>query len=538
MLLGRVVDEADQPIRHATVEAASPSSDSRTLFEWRTKTDADGRFSWDAAPATQNYAIYASGYESKEQLTLAADGTEGVIQLRKKASQGSVRIIGEIVDADTKAPPAGARVQIWQSSREASGGWSTFTTRPEDVAPDGNFRLKTSSGVFRYVLEVQADGYWPERLTNAVTATAEVRLNIELRKAPLHAGVVLTLAGEPAPGATLVVCGPGEWAQMSQPGKLQIGERAGTAGTVSDAEGHFRLPPKYAPEVLVVAHTQGFAEVPFPQVRSNTVITLQPWGQIEGRLRLGGMPRANETISLGGSPWRYAADYTRVSLFISTKTDADGRFVFETVPAGDRKVDWRPGFRDNKVGVVPLSHGVPVTVKPGATAQVTLGGTGRPVVGKVVVPGRSEPIDWTQDVQSFALKVPAPRDPAFPKPNDFASDTDYQAAVRQIAEQIKPFWSSDEGRALQLTQRTYVPLFNADGSFRIDDIPPGTYTLKIALTQPSRSYSPFNQGPPIGSLEMEVTVPEASDSAPLDLGTLRAVPATPPPPARNQSAAR
>jgi len=36
---------------------------------------------------------------------------------------------------------------------------------------------------------------------------------------------------------------------------------------------------------------------------------------------------------------------------------------------------------------------VPVAVKPGETAHVILGGTGRLVVGKVVVAGRDKPID-------------------------------------------------------------------------------------------------------------------------------------------------
>src|SRR5262249_7129792 len=157
----------------------------------------------------------------------------------------------------------------------------------------------------------------------------------------------------------LVVCGPVEWVQMHQPGKLQIGTHGSGAGTVCDAEGRFRLPPKYAPEFVVAAHQQGFAEVPFSQMSSNTAVTLQPWGRIEGTFILGGEPRANETIEL--STFR-VANYTRLSLSMSTKTDANGRFAFETVPAGERKVDWHPGFRDGKVGIVPLSHGVPIAV--------------------------------------------------------------------------------------------------------------------------------------------------------------------------------
>jgi hypothetical protein len=126
LLFGRVVDEAEQPIAHATIEAASPSSDSRTLFEWRTKTDADGRFSWDTAPATQNYAIYASGFQSQPQTTLLADGTEAVIRLRKQTSPHSVRILGEVMDAETGMPAALA--QDLRASRGRAAGPASAPT--------------------------------------------------------------------------------------------------------------------------------------------------------------------------------------------------------------------------------------------------------------------------------------------------------------------------------------------------------------------------------------------------------------------------
>jgi len=131
---------------------------------------------------------------------------------------------------------------------------------PEDVGADGKFRLKTSSGTVSYVLEMQADGYWPERLTNQVTGEREVQLNIELVKAPLATGIVIAPSGEQAAGATLVVCGLGEQAPMFHAGNFQVGQRSGgMASVVSDSQGRFRLPNKHAPEAVVVAHAQGFA---------------------------------------------------------------------------------------------------------------------------------------------------------------------------------------------------------------------------------------------------------------------------------------
>jgi hypothetical protein len=190
------------------------------------------------------------------------------------------------------------------------------------------------------------------------------------------------------------------------------------------------------------------------------------------------------------------------------------------VPPGERKVDWRPNFRDGKVGIVPLSHGVPVTVTSDATARVVLGGTGRAVVGKVFAPPTEKPVDWRNDVHSFSLKLPGPPQTVYPKPADYDSESDYNAANRRIGERSRTFWRSEAGQAVLQAQRTYIPLFEEDGTFRIDDVPPGTYLLKVIVTEPSKTPSPFPQGPIIGSLETEIVVPESAEHTALDLGTL------------------
>ena len=525
-LLGRVVDEADQPVAGATIEAASPSSDSRTLFEWRAKADADGRFSWATAPDHQEYAIYASGYESQSRITLAGDGVEQVVKLQKK-NVASVRILGEVVDAETKLPPASVRVQIWETAKEPGRGLSTFTTRPEDAGSDGQFRLKTSSGTISYVLEAQADGYWPERLTNQVAGSSEVHLKIELKKAPLCAGVVLTPTGEPAAGATLAVCGPLEWAQMSQAGKIHIGERSGVLGAITDTQGRFRLPPKYAAEVIVVAHAAGFAELPFAQVTSNTTIALQALGRIEGTVQLGTKPLVGETIPLNVMPWRINRS-PRVSLNISATTDAEGRFVFESVPPGEWKVAREINARsEGKLGIhfPAFSHGVPVVVRPGETARVALGGSGRPVIGKAVPPNANGSIAWAENAVTLTLKVPAPDAPQPPSRTSFDSDEAFAAAQASFRDRSQTYWASDQGMAVQRLQRQYGALFEPGGSFRIDDVPSGDYTLEIKLVEPpNRLNNDFTKIAVIGSLEMDVSIPALTGEggeAPVDLGVLQ-----------------
>jgi RNA polymerase sigma factor (sigma-70 family) len=253
-LLGRVVDELDQPIIGATIQPVSASGDSQTPFQWHADTDGDGKFKSDAAPVGQDYAVHAPGYQSQSRINLAAAGTEQVIRLQKANELGSIKIAGRIVDAETKLAPASATIQIWQTTRETRGNSSSFvtsTTRPQNALADGRFRFKTSSTTVRYILEAQAEGYAPTRLTNEVTGASDVEFTIKLKKAPLLAGIVLTPGGEPAAGATLAVCSPDERAQMTQPGKIQgcrrsQGRLRGNANCSSDFEhAHFtaRLGP-------------------------------------------------------------------------------------------------------------------------------------------------------------------------------------------------------------------------------------------------------------------------------------------------------
>src|SRR5262249_32627242 len=155
---------------------------------------------------------------SVSRVKLTADASEQLVRLSPKAS-AAVRIFGQILDAQSRQPVAGGRVQIWETMKEASGALSTFTTRAEDVAADGQFRLKTASGDLSYVIEAQADGYTPERITNQVTSLPEVRLEIELKRAADIGGLVLTPTGESAAGATLQLCGHNENAMMHVSGK-------------------------------------------------------------------------------------------------------------------------------------------------------------------------------------------------------------------------------------------------------------------------------------------------------------------------------
>jgi len=86
ILRGRVVDEAGVPINHAVVQADWDSNGLRQ-FDWGMKTEWDGLFEWDSAPAEPiGYWIEAAGYEPLRGYPLTADNTHHEIVLKKMAA--------------------------------------------------------------------------------------------------------------------------------------------------------------------------------------------------------------------------------------------------------------------------------------------------------------------------------------------------------------------------------------------------------------------------------------------------------------------
>lgn len=158
-------------------------------------------------------------------------------------------------------------------------------------------------------------------------------------------------------------------------------------------------------------------------------------------------------------------------------------------------------------------------VQPGRTTQVSLGGSGCAIVGKIDPDAITNGIDWQRDVQNLSTKTFRP--PA-PKREDFSSDPEFLAAQKDWSAQEREFWLSESGRELQRNSHQYVPRFAMDGSFRIDDVLPGTYQLTIHISDPSVADAPFS-GKFLGTLEQEITVPETgagTEQSPLDLGKL------------------
>ncbi len=258
---------------------------------------------------------------------------------------------------------------------------------------------------------------------------------------------------------------------------------------LTDADGRFAFAKPDDRFVLIAVGDAGYADASLDEFAKSGKLVLQPWGRIEGGVRIG--PRFGSDQEVMFNPTRTGR---RSELLVfdfghSARTDGRGRFAFDRVIPGPGTVARviRTEFSGGSTTHMPCWL-EPVTVKPGQAVGVTIGGKGRPVIGRVVLDGIPEaPVNWTQNMPAT---LTTPREG--PGARDFAL--------------------------------RFGSKIDKDGRFRIEDVTPGHYELRVDVNPCA---DPQLSGPTtrIGELEMPVTVPEipgGRTNQPLDLGTVTA----------------
>ena len=137
--------------------------------------------------------------------------------------------------------------------------------------------------------------------------------------------------------------------------------------------------PRSNPVAIVVEHDAGFAVRTPRELAASADVTVSPWSRIEGVLRIGTQPAPKQKVSawMVNQSFRGRVDY-------DTQTDEHGRFVIERVTPGAITVYRYVDTPDHR-GWIP-SNPVTVDVSPGQTYRVDVGGTGRPVIGRLQIP--------------------------------------------------------------------------------------------------------------------------------------------------------
>ena len=355
---------------------------------------------------------------------------------------------------------------------------------------------------FRRSIRIEADGYLPAELLGFLDNDEEVVHDFKLRKAIPLSGVVRGPDGRPLTGADVALSGPASDARIEN-GRLVANRVVAEATHLrTGPDGRYTFRPQEGKVSIVVAHDAGFAFRSPAQLVSSTDVTIVPWGRIEGILRIGPKPAPKQKVAawlLEPSIWG-RVDY-------DAQTDDNGRFVLERVTPGRLQV-YRYVDNEDNHGWTP-SNPVNVGVKPGETVRVDIGGTGRPVVGRLSLPDGIALADFVSTGGYLSTPRPNP-----PTPDGFPDYTDEQKSDWYAA-----FRKTPEGRSYFEDDRKYAVTIHPDGTMRIEDVPAGGY----ALVLPFDSRSSGDHSSRLAFAHADVLVPEipgGRSNEPLDIGAV------------------
>lgn len=501
---GRVVDTNGWPIGEAALSVMEPHGGT----DVSAVTDAQGDFTMPHVPeGLAHMRVTAPGFRSLERNLMAESNTAPVaLEMQpadttsptEAAQPDTARLSGTVVDASSGEPLPQFKVLL----DEMRGTSRTFIGEGHQGKFDWQIRLTFAS---QYTVEIDADGYEPQVSTIRKRVDGGQAFEFRLKQGGLFVGRVLQPDGQPAAGATIGLQAEGSSLHFQPPARLvNYGHPANE--TASDSQGVFSLKASPGMHSLLVVHESGSAALP-AKAGTNLLVQLQAWGAIEGRLYLGKTPAVEVTVDVGFQSAGYAPGAPQLSFDLMQKTDSAGRFRFDRVPPGEHTVYQLINLHSGQSGEIGFSHGARVIVNPGETAQVILGGKGRVVIGRFVLPAAMD-YDWSSKLVALVQDRP---DLSRPADNQFPPTSAY--------------WEAS--RAYDAAIAKYYLRFQPDGSFRADDVSPGQYTLSLTITgpptDPLREDAWMYPGKALGGITNRVVVPDLSDDqsdTPLDLGTI------------------
>ena len=445
---GRVVDPNGDPVPGATV-GADTWHEFRSLT-WETQTDANGCFVWnDAPPDELSININKRHYIIIKNYAIEPSDEEHVITLLPE-----LVIHGHIIDADSNEPVNDFR---FYPGVEGGAGQDVAWKPGLKITDSNEYIMRFTYPSDEYYIRVEAEGYETQVSRPVSGKEGDVTLDFRLSRIIPVTGTVLSPDGNPLAGAEVMV--------VTQ----QLRILNGTAGSrpssdrlslKTDAEGKFSFFPKDDAYSLVILNDNGYAFVAPDELASMENIKLTAWSKLEGTLKIGTQPGVKENITY--TPQSLPV-LTGVTFAFQTQTDVQGNFVFDRIPSGEGSVTRSLRTKGN---IQLNTHTIRVDAQPGQTENVHIGGTGRPVTGKIIIPEQIKSRTNWQYIEGN-LNINSPDNP-------------YLLISFEI---------------------------NNDGTFRIEDVPAGEYLLYIQAFD-LNSQPQLSSMEQVGSLTHPFNVPQ------------------------------
>ncbi|HEX4795492.1 MAG TPA: carboxypeptidase regulatory-like domain-containing protein [Humisphaera sp.] len=513
---GRVTDEKGEPLADAIV-SVDKLKDLPRPSEY-IRTDANGRFKWDGAPADGAVvSVNKIGFARKMNVTLMPGETETAIVLQKASSPSDpfgretlLTIKGTAVDEQTGAPleKFTALVTIRRNATPTMS-WSSNA-----AGANGKYLVPVTEAGDTYVVRIDSDDHLPLE-SPPMNHAANLEFNAKLKPATPLTGVVLQPDGQPAKGAD-VALREGYGIPVEEGIIRRRGNSPQTHISTSDAAGHFTLPPRDGNVVVFAVHESGWLEWVRNGQGAGEPIRLHEWATVEGTILIGSKPAVGKTVSMrpqiiGRLPEDRAVYPARTFFRYESTTDDQGHFSFDRVLDGPSELSVQYG--DDRGNSNSRTEGLTrrINVQPGDHLTLRLGGTGRPVIGKVTLPDNLKGVGPMPKVGRLALVRPT-----FIPPLNFEELDDIEKAkLRQ------EFQLSEAYQKYLNSVQTIAVSVKPDGTFRAEDVPAGDYMLSISIYADKPDENHFIAL--LAIARQAVTVPEipgGRSSEPLDLSKL------------------
>ncbi len=385
-------------------------------------------------------------------------------------------INGRVIDATTTRPIEKFTLVLRPAKNPF---WQPHTLKRH---ANGTFKFPHPRGWNDILIRVWAKGYKP-----LVVRVAEDQDEVEVWLKPAQSikGRVIGADGKALAGAQVALAGLSQEVRISG-GKLALADicRELDRKTVqSAANGMFELPDDPEASKVVVVHESGYGEIELSRIEDGIVV--QPWARVQGLLLRGASPAPGWEITVDrASP--LGADNPFIHHNSAARTDAAGRFSVLSVAPGRGRVSVNLVKGKNTSSVFGIDTWIDAA--PGESVELTLGGVGRPVVGKLVAANGAS-VDWAKFKLRVYLEAPS---------MGFIVESNVEDGFREA-----------QGAFLAggLTSKYHHELTPAaDGTFRIERLPQGNYQIagfprgfEVKPMEGGRSEEPLE----LGELKME-----------------------------------
>ncbi len=484
----RVLDEQDRPIPKA-----------RIFFQrWRGQfdyfefnhvsqyADEQGVWIWNEAPLDPFEADICrpGGMQLGKQPLIARD-EEYVFR-----PPPALVITGKVIDAETKALVKKFQVVPGVRSSESRKNW----VRGEQyMATEGQYRLQHTHDYLAHLVRIEAEGYQPAVSRDIKSHEGQVSIDFELRKGTDLTATVLTPAGGPAVRARVALGVAGSQISIKN-GDIDSGQTYCARQEANDS-GQFKFPPQETAFQIVITHPAGYAHIAADAESLPATIKLEAWARVEGTFRVGKELASNVPITVNSAGLHsYGNDVPNIFTHYEVTTGKDGTFVFDRMISGRARIGRRILLMVDEGAVEITSSGMmAANFASGKTTRIELGGTGRPIIARLQPPkGHMGKVNWQFALVHVESHLPAP-----PQPNDPPIPAAIQGdpAKKQLwllqwqertveGKAWKAWMAAVHGhKRLRDASPYFTASVNRDGTFRIDDVPIGDYTLTVRFSR-------------------------------------------------------